>query len=73
MFSVHNFEYTRECIVFDLLGIQLLHGWIVDPQNYELQRIINSNGSSYNQLIEKMLHQRHSDNRELVQESKIID
>lgn len=29
--SIKNFEYTPELIIFDLLGIDLVHGWIVDP------------------------------------------
>ncbi|CAF4828036.1 unnamed protein product, partial [Rotaria magnacalcarata] len=69
---VDKFEYTRECISFDLLDIQLFHGWIIDPQNYELQKIINSNGSSYNQLVEKMLRQKQSANENLARESKMI-
>ncbi|CAM4851072.1 unnamed protein product, partial [Rotaria magnacalcarata] len=72
LFSVDKFEYTRECISFDLLDIQLFHGWIIDPQNYELQKIINSNGSSYNQLVEKMLRQKQSANENLARESKMI-
>lgn len=30
--DVRVFEYTPECIVFDLLDIPLYHGWLVDPQ-----------------------------------------
>lgn len=30
--DVTDFEYTPECIVFDLLDIPLYHGWLVDPQ-----------------------------------------
>lgn len=30
--GVADFEYTPECIVFDLLDIPLYHGWLVDPQ-----------------------------------------
>ena len=30
--SVSDFEYTKECIVFDLFNIALYHGWLVDPQ-----------------------------------------
>ena len=70
VFSVDKFEYTGECIIFDLLNIQLLHGWVIDPQDIVLQKIIQSNGSSYNQLIEKMLRQKQSTDEKLVQESK---
>ena len=65
-FSVDQFEYTRECIIFDLLGIQLYHGWIIDPQNKQLQTL---RFSSYNQLVEKMLPQKHSDDENLSRES----
>ena len=30
--SITEFEFTRECAIFDLLDIPLYHGWIVDPQ-----------------------------------------
>lgn len=30
--GVSDFEYTPECIVFDLLNIPLYHGWLLDPQ-----------------------------------------
>jgi len=29
---INDFEFTRECAIFDLLDIGLYHGWIVDPQ-----------------------------------------
>ena len=30
--GVKDFEYTPECIIFDLLRIPLFHGWLVDPE-----------------------------------------
>ena len=69
MFSVDQFEYTRECIIFDLFHIPLYHGWIIDPQDIEMHRIISQNASSYNQLVEKMIRQRHSETEELCRES----
>lgn len=30
--GVSDFEYTPECIVFDLLNVPLYHGWLLDPQ-----------------------------------------
>lgn len=30
--GVSDFEYTPECSIFDLLGVPLYHGWLVDPQ-----------------------------------------
>lgn len=32
MCRIDDFEFTRECAIFDLLDIPLYHGWIVDPQ-----------------------------------------
>ena len=48
-----DFEFTPECIVFDLLKIQLYHGWLVDPQ--DTVHVDAVGGLSYNQLVEKML------------------
>jgi hypothetical protein len=30
--GIDAFEFTDEVAIFDLLGMQLLHGWLVDPQ-----------------------------------------
>ena len=30
--DVHAFEYTDEVAIFPLLDLDLLHGWLVDPQ-----------------------------------------
>ncbi|EDO33166.1 predicted protein, partial [Nematostella vectensis] len=51
--GVGDFEFTPECIVFDLLAVRLLHGWLVDPQNAEAVTAVGS--SSYNQLVEKII------------------
>uniref|UniRef100_A0A3Q3XID9 Ubiquitin carboxyl-terminal hydrolase n=1 Tax=Mola mola TaxID=94237 RepID=A0A3Q3XID9_MOLML len=56
--GVSDFEYTPECIVFDLLDIPLYHGWLVDPQ---VQSMVASVGKlSYNQLVEKIIDYKHS-------------
>jgi hypothetical protein len=39
--------------VFDLLGITLLHGWLVDPQDTEAARCLGT--KSYNQLVELLV------------------
>ena len=67
--SVDKFEYTPECIIFDLLNIQLFHGWVIDPQDTELRTIVSSDAPSYNQLVEKMIRERTSEREELVRES----
>jgi len=48
------------------LNIRLYHGWVVDPQDTELRTIVNSDASSYNQLVEKMIRERQSEREELV-------
>ena len=68
---VDKFEYTGECIIFDLLNIQLYHGWVIDPQDTELRTIVDANASSYNQLVEKMIRQRQTDRDELLRESNV--
>ena len=30
--NVRAFEFTQETVIFDLLDVRLLHGWLVDPQ-----------------------------------------
>lgn len=30
--SIRGFEFTQETVIFDLLDVRLLHGWLVDPQ-----------------------------------------
>ena len=34
--SVRSFEFTSSMTVFDLMGISLVHGWLVDPQASEI-------------------------------------
>ncbi|CAL4062137.1 unnamed protein product [Meganyctiphanes norvegica] len=45
--GVRDFEFTTELCVFDLLGIPLYHGWVVDPGS-EAASVVGS--LSYNQL-----------------------
>ncbi|XP_020585367.1 uncharacterized protein LOC110028017 [Phalaenopsis equestris] len=46
--KINDFEFTRECAIFDLLDIGLYHGWIVDPQDSDTAAAIGS--KSYNAL-----------------------
>ncbi|RUS90629.1 hypothetical protein EGW08_001626 [Elysia chlorotica] len=62
--GVRDFEYTPELIVFDLLGISLFHGWLVDPQDRHTVEAVNQ--CSYNQLVEKIILLKHSDKEEMV-------
>ncbi|XP_061520395.1 ubiquitin carboxyl-terminal hydrolase MINDY-1 isoform X2 [Phycodurus eques] len=64
--GVTDFEYTPECIVFDLLDIPLYHGWLVDPQSPELLAAVGK--LSYNQLVEKIIDYKHSTDSRQVSE-----
>ncbi|XP_053330730.1 ubiquitin carboxyl-terminal hydrolase MINDY-1 [Spea bombifrons] len=69
--GVQDFEYTPECIVFDLLNIPLYHGWLVDPQSEEAVKAIGK--LSYNQLVEKIITCKHSNDPNLVTEGLIAE
>ena len=47
--AIDAYEYTSEMAVFDLLGIQLVHGWLVDPQDKGAVEVLGAAGMSYNQ------------------------
>ncbi|KAD6453632.1 hypothetical protein E3N88_08356 [Mikania micrantha] len=58
---INEFEFTRERAVFDLLGIPMYHGWIVDPQDSDTANVIGT--KSYNTLMEELatFHSRNMD------------
>ncbi|XP_046859139.1 ubiquitin carboxyl-terminal hydrolase MINDY-1-like [Xenia sp. Carnegie-2017] len=57
--GVNEFEFTPECVIFDLLNIHLYHGWLLDPQNIEFRKAIGN--LSYNQLVEKIVASKETD------------
>ena len=62
LYRVKDFEYTQECVVFDLLNIGLYHGWMYDPQN---EAAVSAVGTcSYNQLVEKIIASKSSGDEE---------
>ncbi|KAI5091099.1 ubiquitin carboxyl-terminal hydrolase MINDY-1 [Silurus meridionalis] len=69
--GVADFEYTPECIVFDLLDIPLYHGWLVDPQSPETASAVGK--LSYNQLVEKIIIYKHSTDCSRVSEGLIAE
>ncbi|XP_037354064.1 ubiquitin carboxyl-terminal hydrolase MINDY-1 isoform X1 [Talpa occidentalis] len=69
--GVSDFEYTPECSIFDLLGIPLYHGWLVDPQSPEAVGAVGK--LSYNQLVEKIITCKHSSDTNLVTEGLIAE
>ncbi|XP_017310416.1 ubiquitin carboxyl-terminal hydrolase MINDY-1 [Ictalurus punctatus] len=69
--GVTDFEYTPECIVFDLLDVPLYHGWLVDPQSPETASAVGK--LSYNQLVEKIIIYKHSTDSSQVSEGLIAE
>lgn len=51
--NTHDFEFTPETAIFDLLDISLVHGWLVDPQDEVTMKAVGS--QSYNTLVEKLV------------------
>ena len=51
--AVDGMEYSEDLVLFDALGVRLLHGWLVDPQETTAARIIGQ--LTYNQLVEKLI------------------
>ena len=49
-----DFEFTAEMQIFDLLGIDLLHGWLPDPsQQVEAASLVAE--LNYNQIMERII------------------
>ncbi|XP_067878863.1 ubiquitin carboxyl-terminal hydrolase MINDY-1 isoform X2 [Heterodontus francisci] len=69
--GVADFEYTPECIVFDLLDVPLYHGWLVDPQSCEMMQAVGR--CSYNQLVEKIIFSKNSTDSTLVSEGLVAE
>ena len=53
-FGPTGVEYTTNLAAFDLLGVELLHGWLLDPQDLETVSVVEN--KTYNELIETLVH-----------------
>eukprot|EP00614_Pseudopedinella_elastica_P012050 CAMPEP_0172605436 /NCGR_PEP_ID=MMETSP1068-20121228/25673_1 /TAXON_ID=35684 /ORGANISM="Pseudopedinella elastica, Strain CCMP716" /LENGTH=583 /DNA_ID=CAMNT_0013407845 /DNA_START=116 /DNA_END=1867 /DNA_ORIENTATION=+ len=51
-----GFEYTKEFSPFDLLDMELVHGWLADPQDDHSRRALA--GVTYNKAVEKVINSR---------------
>ena len=52
MFRVQDFEYTKELCVFDVVRVNLYHGWVVDPE-WPAAEVVQS--LTYNQLTNNII------------------
>ncbi|KAI8994762.1 hypothetical protein BDB01DRAFT_846767 [Pilobolus umbonatus] len=50
--SIHGFEATEELAMFDLFHVDLVHGWIVDPQDVGTYDVMVNKCGTYNQAVE---------------------
>ncbi|CAI2187823.1 10137_t:CDS:2 [Funneliformis geosporum] len=50
--SIHGFEPTAELSVFDVFHVDLVHGWVVDPQEEDTWNVVVGKCSSYNRAVE---------------------
>ena len=48
-----GFEYLSDMVVFDLLRVRMLHGWLVDPSDEDTARVFGR--SSYNHLEDRLV------------------
>ncbi|KAM3178294.1 hypothetical protein ACTXT7_002878 [Hymenolepis weldensis] len=55
---VADFEYTTALTVFDLFRIPIFHGWVVDPQDVDLVKVLNN--QTYNQVVEMIIDYKTS-------------
>jgi len=46
-------EYTSSLTCFDLLSVELIHGWLLDPQDVETVSVIGD--KTYNELVELVI------------------
>ncbi|CAG8575117.1 13509_t:CDS:2, partial [Acaulospora colombiana] len=50
--SIHGFEPTAELSVFDVFNVELVHGWVVDPQDQDTWDVVVGKCGSYNKAVE---------------------
>nr|CDJ97151.1 Protein of unknown function DUF544 domain containing protein [Haemonchus contortus] len=62
---VTDFEFTPALSLFDLLRVNLYHGWLPDPQFVEIRKAVGD--LTYNQLVEQICDEENH-NRLLLQE-----
>lgn len=59
MCSVSGFEFTQELAIFDLLNVQLYHGWLPDPSDISTHSLVSK--LTYNQLVEQAINDASSE------------
>ncbi|KAI7869319.1 hypothetical protein BDF14DRAFT_351177 [Spinellus fusiger] len=52
---IRDFEATAELALFDLFDVDLVHGWIADPQDESTYNVVKACGS-YNAIVDCVVH-----------------
>lgn len=68
--SVTGFEYTADLAMFDMAGVRLLHGWLIDPQDRVLAELVGD--MTYNQIVEVAMNKCDSESAQEMNESLIL-
>lgn len=68
--SVRGFEYTADLAMFDMAGVRLLHGWLIDPQDKVLTELVGD--MTYNQIVEVAMSKCDSETVQEMNESLIL-
>lgn len=68
--GIKDMEFTQECIIFDVLNMNLVHGWIVDPQDASWKVVAKY---SYDQLMEKLVERNALITRKCKEENRDTD
>ncbi|KAI8644800.1 hypothetical protein BD408DRAFT_412898 [Parasitella parasitica] len=50
--NIHGFEPTAELAMFDLFNVNLVHGWVADPQDVQTYDVIVNKCGTYNHVVE---------------------
>ncbi|CAJ0767075.1 6886_t:CDS:2, partial [Entrophospora sp. SA101] len=50
--TIHGFEPTAELSVFDVFDVDLVHGWVIDPQEIDFWDVVVVKCGSYNKAVE---------------------
>lgn len=69
--DVNSFECTSELTVFDAFGVGLFHGWLPDPQDEPIFKIIS--GESYNQVVDRIITSKESEEVDITEEGLLLE
>jgi len=71
-----GYEFTKNLTAFDIMGVNLVHGWLIDPNDETTSRIIGS--KTYNELVEIVVKKNDSEKeikrlKDLIEQEKKDD